>query len=87
MWVFIGLYGGREDNIFWRRIPGDPGGRACARALCASAAKPLGRNIIHSVTNPIPRLTGAILVYRGDFLRGGAQRMGFGIAAGRALRR
>ena len=30
-------------------------------------AEPLGRNIIHSVTNPIPRLTGAIHVYGGDF--------------------
>src|SRR5689334_9992804 len=22
MWAVIGLYSGREDNIFWRRIPG-----------------------------------------------------------------
>jgi predicted metal-dependent enzyme (double-stranded beta helix superfamily) len=21
MWAIIGVYGGREDNIFWRRIP------------------------------------------------------------------
>jgi predicted metal-dependent enzyme (double-stranded beta helix superfamily) len=28
---------------------------------------PLGKNIIHSVTNPIRRLTGAIHVYGGDF--------------------
>ena len=27
----------------------------------------LGHDIIHSVTNPIPRLTGAIHVYGGDF--------------------
>ena len=27
----------------------------------------LGRDVIHSVTNPIPRLTGAIHVYGGDF--------------------
>jgi predicted metal-dependent enzyme (double-stranded beta helix superfamily) len=31
-----------------------------------------GDNIIHSVTNPIPRLTGAIHVYGGDFF--GAER-------------
>jgi predicted metal-dependent enzyme (double-stranded beta helix superfamily) len=30
-------------------------------------AAPLGHNVIHSVTNPIPRLTGAIHVYGGDF--------------------
>jgi predicted metal-dependent enzyme (double-stranded beta helix superfamily) len=28
---------------------------------------PLGRDIIHSVLNPIKRLTGAIHVYGGDF--------------------
>lgn len=33
---------------------------------------PLGPEIIHSVTNPIPRLTGAIHVYGGDFF--GAER-------------
>ena len=30
-------------------------------------AEPLKHNIIHSVTNPIPRLTAAIHVYGGDF--------------------
>jgi predicted metal-dependent enzyme (double-stranded beta helix superfamily) len=29
----------------------------------------LGADIIHSVINPIPRLTGAIHVYGGDFVR------------------
>ena len=70
MWAVIGMYTGREDNIFFRRIPGDPRGRieaAGARALCTGDAEPLGRDIIHSVTNPIPRLTGAIHVYGGDF--------------------
>jgi predicted metal-dependent enzyme (double-stranded beta helix superfamily) len=70
MWAVIGIYTGREDNIFWRRIPGSQGGRveaAGARALSAKDAEPLGRDIIHSVTNPIPRLTGALHVYGGDF--------------------
>src|SRR5450432_3838477 len=69
MWAVIGVYTGREDNIFWRRVPGG-GGKleaAGARALSAKDAEPLGDNIIHSVTNPIPRLTGAIHVYGGDF--------------------
>jgi predicted metal-dependent enzyme (double-stranded beta helix superfamily) len=69
MWAVIGIYTGREDNIFWRRIPGS-GGRveaAGAKALCEKDAEPLGHNIIHSVTNPIPRFTGAIHVYGGDF--------------------
>jgi predicted metal-dependent enzyme (double-stranded beta helix superfamily) len=69
MWAVIGIYTGREDNIFWRRRP-DGSGRveaAGARALSVGDAEPLGHNIIHSVTNPIPRLTGAIHVYGGDF--------------------
>src|SRR6516165_4704283 len=65
MWAVIGIYTGREDNILWRRIPGS-GGRveaAGAKALCEKDTEPLGHNIIHSVTNPIPRFTGALHVY------------------------
>jgi predicted metal-dependent enzyme (double-stranded beta helix superfamily) len=67
MWAVIGIYTGREDNIFWRRVPGGKVEAAGARALCEKDAEPLGHNIIHSVTNPISRLTGAIHVYGGDF--------------------
>jgi len=67
MWALIGVYTGREDNIFWRRIPGGKVEAAGARALCEKDAEPLGHQVIHSVTNPIPRLTGAIHVYGGDF--------------------
>ncbi len=70
MWAVIGIYGGREDNIFWRRIKDDPEGRieaAGAKALATGEYAPLGRDIIHSVTNPIPKLTGALHVYGGDF--------------------
>jgi predicted metal-dependent enzyme (double-stranded beta helix superfamily) len=69
MWAVIGLYGGREDNVFWRRIPGDPRKleAAGARALGTRDAEPLGPDIIHSVTNPLSRLTGALHVYGGDF--------------------
>jgi predicted metal-dependent enzyme (double-stranded beta helix superfamily) len=75
MWAVIGVYTGREDNIFWRRIPGSENGKveaAGARALCEKDAEPLRRNIIHPVTNPIPRLTGAIHVYGGGSF--GAER-------------
>ncbi len=74
MWATIGVYAGREDNIFWRRTDAgnDNGDRglieaAGAKSLGAGEAMPLGRDIIHSVTNPVPRLTGAIHVYGGDF--------------------
>lgn len=70
MWAAIGIYTGREDNTFWRRVPDADGGRieaAGARAMCVTDTAPLGADIIHSVNNPIPRLTGAIHVYGGDF--------------------
>ena len=70
MWAVIGIYSGREDNIFWRRV-GDAGdGRieaAGAKAVGERDAIALGRDVVHSVTNPIPRLTAAIHVYGGDF--------------------
>jgi predicted metal-dependent enzyme (double-stranded beta helix superfamily) len=63
MWAVIGIYTGREDNILWRRLPDEPDGR-----MEAAGAKALGqRDIIHSVTNSIRRLTGAIHVYGGEF--------------------
>ena len=70
MWAVIGIYSGREDNIFCRRLPGEASSRieaAGAKALSVRDVFPLGKDIIHSVTNPIGRLTGAIHVYGGDF--------------------
>ena len=70
MWAAIGIYAGREDNIFWRRIKDDPNGKIeadGARSIGRGEWTPLGSDIIHSVTNPLSRLTGAIHVYGGDF--------------------
>lgn len=70
MWATIGVYAGREDNIFWRRIDTENGQRleaAGARSLGVRDIAPLGRDLIHSVTNPVGKLTGAIHVYGGDF--------------------
>jgi predicted metal-dependent enzyme (double-stranded beta helix superfamily) len=70
MWAVIGVYTGRENNMFWRRLPGEAGGKieaAGAKSLGERDAEPLGRDIIHTVTNPLPRLTGAVHVYGGDF--------------------
>ncbi len=69
MWAVIGIYSGAEDNIFWRRTKGARGIEAAgARSLRERDAEPLGRDIIHSVLNPINRLTAAIHVYGGDFV-------------------
>ena len=66
MWAVIGVYTGREDNIFWRRA-GPKVEAAGAKSLGERDVVPLGQDIIHSVTNPVPRLTAAIHVYGGDF--------------------
>ena len=66
MWAVIGLYGGREDNVFYRRS---------AQGLVQAAGKQLettdtillGKTVIHAVTNPLRQFTGAIHVYGGDF--------------------
>lgn len=66
MWAVIGVYAGGEDNIFWRRRE-DTIEAAGAKALRAGEVAALGRNIIHSVANPVDKLTCAIHVYGGDF--------------------
>jgi predicted metal-dependent enzyme (double-stranded beta helix superfamily) len=70
MWAVIGVYGGREDNIFWRRIKDEPEGRieaAGAKSIGVRDVRPLGRDIIHSVTNPTSQFTAALHIYGGDF--------------------
>jgi predicted metal-dependent enzyme (double-stranded beta helix superfamily) len=70
MWAVIGVYGGREDNVFWRRLKDDEKGRieeAGAKSLGPTDVRALGDDIIHSVSNPTSKLTGAIHVYGGDF--------------------
>ena len=70
MWAVIGIYTGQEDNIFWRKIKDDPNGRievAGAKSLNVGETAPFGKDVIHSVTNPLSRLTAALHVYGGDF--------------------
>jgi predicted metal-dependent enzyme (double-stranded beta helix superfamily) len=67
MWAAIGIYGGQEDNTFYRRSDG---------RLVASGGKDLrrrdvvllGDDTVHAVHNPLKRYTGAIHVYGGDFV-------------------
>ncbi|MEK6608296.1 MAG: hypothetical protein AABZ30_11590 [Myxococcota bacterium] len=66
MWSVVGIFFGREDNVFWRRTE-DTIEAAGARSLGAGDVTPLGRDIIHSVLNPIGKMTRAIHVYGGDF--------------------
>jgi predicted metal-dependent enzyme (double-stranded beta helix superfamily) len=69
-WAVIGVYGGREDNILWRRLPADSGRgieAAGAKSLSTRDSLAFGPDLIHSVVNPSAGVTGAIHVYGGDF--------------------
>jgi predicted metal-dependent enzyme (double-stranded beta helix superfamily) len=73
MWSVVGILSGREDNVFWRRHE-DSIEAAGARSLGVGDVTLLGRDIIHSVVNPIARMTRAIHVYGGDFFAPPAPR-------------
>ena len=66
MWAVIGIYGGREQNTFYRRVEHglEQHGR---KELNAKDTTPLGAAVIHAVTNPLDQITAAIHVYGGDF--------------------
>ena len=66
MWAVIGIYGGCEENTFYRRSESGLT-RHGTKSLSASDTIPLGETIIHAVTNPLNQITGAIHVYGGDF--------------------
>lgn len=66
MWAAIGIYGGQEDNAFYRR---DREGIVAAggKELHEGDVLLLGDDAIHAVHNPAGSYTGAIHVYGGDF--------------------
>jgi predicted metal-dependent enzyme (double-stranded beta helix superfamily) len=66
MWAIIGMYGGQEDNRFYRRAPGgleSSGGKE----LPAGEVLVLGDDVIHSVANSRREFAVALHVYGGDF--------------------
>jgi predicted metal-dependent enzyme (double-stranded beta helix superfamily) len=69
MWAAIGIYAGQEDNAFYRR-DGDGGGlvEAGGKECAEGDVLVLGDDVIHSVANPLQRLTAAIHIYGGDFV-------------------
>jgi len=66
MFAVIGVYNGREDNVFWKRTEGSIKA-AGADSLGVGDVGTLGHSVIHSVTNPINTFTSALHVYGGDF--------------------
>jgi len=71
LWAEIGVYSGREDNIFWRRsAPAAkwPIEAIGAASLRAGDCRSLEQDVIHSVTNPLDRVTVGLHVYGGDLM-------------------
>ena len=66
MWAVIGMYGGQEDNAFYRRTPDGllPAG---GKELPAGDVLVLGDDAIHSVANSRTEFAVALHVYGGDF--------------------
>jgi predicted metal-dependent enzyme (double-stranded beta helix superfamily) len=72
MWALVGIYGGQEDNQFFRRADSglvESGGRS----LRVSDTLAMGDDTIHAIHNPLDRSAlAAIHVYGGDLI--GAER-------------
>jgi predicted metal-dependent enzyme (double-stranded beta helix superfamily) len=71
MWAVIGVYGGTEDNTFFRRA-GAGFEQVGGRSIEVRDTLTLGEHGVHAVRNSLTRLTGGLHVYGGDFL--GADR-------------
>lgn len=66
MWAVVGLYGGQEDNTFFRRVESGietSGGRS----LEPGHVLVMGDDTIHAVANPRREYAVALHVYGGDF--------------------
>jgi predicted metal-dependent enzyme (double-stranded beta helix superfamily) len=72
MWALVGIYGGQEDNEFFRRAHtglAESGGRS----LRVSDTLAMGDDTIHAIRNPLDHSAlAAIHVYGGDLI--GAER-------------
>lgn len=66
MFSVAGIYAGREENVFWRRTETRIEA-AGAKSLGVGDVATLGREVIHSVLNPIGKMSCALHVYGGDF--------------------
>jgi predicted metal-dependent enzyme (double-stranded beta helix superfamily) len=76
MWAVIGMYGGQEDNSFYRRSPGGLEA-AGGKELPAGDVLVLGDDVIHSVANSRREFAVALHVYGGDFFGAGRSEWDF----------
>jgi predicted metal-dependent enzyme (double-stranded beta helix superfamily) len=69
MFAVVGMYGGQEDNSFFRRAPEGlvaSGGRS----IRTGDVLVMGDDAIHAVANPLREYAAALHVYGGDFFTG-----------------
>ena len=69
LWAEIGVYHGREDNIFWRRRPTNDEWQieaVGAASICTGRCHSLKADAIHSVNNPLDRPTAGLHLFGGD---------------------
>jgi predicted metal-dependent enzyme (double-stranded beta helix superfamily) len=76
MWAVIGMYGGQEDNAFYRRSSRglEPAG---GKELPAGDVLVMGDDVIHSVANSRREFAVALHVYGGDFFSGARSEWDF----------
>jgi predicted metal-dependent enzyme (double-stranded beta helix superfamily) len=76
VWACIGMYGGVEENAFYRRVPKglEPAG---GKNVHAGEVAVLGHDIIHSVANRRREYAVALHVYGGDFFGDGRSEWDF----------
>lgn len=67
MWAANGIYGGAEDNTYFRRVPRGTIQRSGGTRLETGTVALLGADAIHAVSNPSAGYTAAIHVYGGDY--------------------
>ena len=68
MWAAIAVYGGREENTFYRRR-GSAIITSGGKELVEGDILMLGDDTIHAVHNPQRSYTGAVHAYGGDFIK------------------
>jgi len=76
MWAVIGMYGGQEDNSFYRRAANglEPSG---GKEVSVGDVLVLGDDVIHSVANSRREYAVALHVYGGDFFSAGRSEWDF----------
>jgi predicted metal-dependent enzyme (double-stranded beta helix superfamily) len=68
LWALVGIYGGQEDNTFFRRLEAGLE-KSGGRSLRVSDTLAMGDDTVHAIQNPLGKSAlAAIHVYGGDLI-------------------